>query len=186
MIEQENKNTEMHKISADHIERCLNKNPTPKERGELIVKRLEKMIRDGRSVTGGVSFKNWQEMAVHEFTNAIRDSMRDEKNDSQFLTRVLAVCALAIITIGFWGTVVAADVSYDRQVTAFILIGAGGVLFLTFGLWGLRRVGKFFLIEKRRERLKRIVKFDKQLAQLEVEVQERVRKRVMTENINTS
>ena len=113
-------------------------NPTPKQRGELIVKRLENFIREGRSDNSGISFRRWQEMAVHEFTNAILDAERDDQNDYQFMTRVIAVGALAIITIGFWGAIVAAGVSYDRQLTAFILIGAGGLLFLVFGLWPLK------------------------------------------------
>ena len=149
--------------------------PTPKQRSELIVKRLENFIREGRSDNGGMSFKRWQEMAIHEFTNAILDAEQDEKNDYQFMTRVITVGALAIITIGFWGAIVAAGVSYDRQLTAFILIGAGGLLFLVFGLWGLRRFGNHFLSGRRRERLSRIAKFDHQLAQLDVELRKRLR-----------
>ena len=149
--------------------------PTPKQRGKLIVKRLENFIREGRSDKGGMSFRRWQEMAVHEFTNAILDAERDEQNDYQFMTRVIAVGALAIITIGFWGAIVAAGVSYDRQLTAFILIGAGGLLFLVFGLWGLRRLGKHVLSGRRRERLNRITKFDHQLAQLDIDLRKRLR-----------
>ena len=154
--------------------------PTPKQRSELIVKRLENFIREGRSDNGGMSFKRWQEMAIHEFTNAILDAEQDEKNDYQFMTRVIAVGALAIITIGFWGAIVAAGVSYDRQLTAFILIGAGGLLFLVFGLWGLRRLGEHLLSGRRRERLNRIAKFDHQLAQLEVDLRKRLRENEQT------
>ena len=148
--------------------------PTPRQRGELIVKRLETFIRDGRSDKGGMSFRRWQEMAVNEFTNAILDAEREERRDNQFMLRVMAVGGLAVITIGFWGAIVVAGLSYDRQVVAFILIGAGGLLSLVFGLWGLRWVGEYFLSGRREVRLRRITSFDYQLVQIDNEMQKRI------------
>jgi hypothetical protein len=148
--------------------------PTPRQRGELIVKRLENFIRDGRSDKGGMSFRRWQEMAVNEFTNALLDAERVERRDKQFMLRVITVGGLAVITIGFWGVIVVAGLSYDRQLVAFILIGAGGLLSLVFGLWGLRRVGERFLLGRREVRLQRIANFDYQLVQLDNELQKRI------------
>ena len=147
--------------------------PTPRQRGELIVKRLETFIRDGRSDKGGMSFRRWQEMAVDEFTNAILDAEREERRDNRFMVRVMTVGGLAVITIGFWGAIVVAGLSYDRQVVAFILIGAGGLLSLVFGLWGLRWVGAYFLSSRREVRLRRITSFDYQLVQIDNEMQKR-------------
>ena len=148
--------------------------PTPRQRGELIVKRLETFIRDGRSDKGGMPFRRWQEMAVNEFTNAILDAEREERRDNRFMVRVMTVGGLAVITIGFWGAIVVAGLSYDRQVVAFILIGAGGLLSLVFGLWGLRWVGAYFLSSRREVRLRRITSFDYQLVQIDNEMQKRI------------
>ena len=148
--------------------------PTPRQRGELIVKRLETFIRDGRSDKGGMSFRRWQEMAVDEFTNAILDAEREERRDNRFMLRVMTVGGLAVITIGFWGAIVVAGVSYDRQMVAFILIGAGGLLSLVFGLWGLRWVSAYFLSSRREVRLRRITSFDYQLVQIDNEMQKRI------------
>jgi hypothetical protein len=152
--------------------------PTPKQRGELIVKRLENFIREGRSDTGGMSFRRWQEMAVNEFTNALLDAEREKQRDNKFMTRVIAVGGLAVITIGFWGAIVAAGLSYDRQMVAFILISAGGLLLLVFGLWGLRWLGGNFLSGRRQNRLKSIANFDHQLAQLDIEIRKRLRETI--------
>ena len=147
---------------------------TPRQRGELIVKRLENFIRDGRSDKGGMSFRRWQEMAVNEFTNALLDAERDGQRDNQFMLRVISVGGLAVVTIGFWGAIVVSGLAYDRQLVAFILIGAGGLLSVVSGLWGLRRVAGHFLSGRREVRLQRIANFDYQLVQLDNELQKRI------------
>ena len=50
--------------SLDSTEYWMGKNPTPQERADVIVKRLEQIIRGGKSDRGGISFKRWQELAV--------------------------------------------------------------------------------------------------------------------------
>jgi len=73
---------------------------------------------------------------------------------------------------------VATGLSYDRQLVAFILIGAGGLLILVFGLWGLRWLGGNFLSGRRHNRLKSIANFDHQLAQLDIEIRKRLRETI--------
>ena len=104
--------------ARDYTEYWLGQNPTPVERADVIVKRLEQFIREGRSQRGGISFKRWQELAVHEVDNAIRDAERHWRNDQRFITRGLAVGAACLITIGFWGTVLAAEAAPDRLPSA--------------------------------------------------------------------
>ena len=36
------------------------KNPTPHERADLIVRRLENFIREGRTEDGGINFRKWR------------------------------------------------------------------------------------------------------------------------------
>ena len=175
MTEQAEEKTESNLDLTDYSEFWMGKNPTPQERGEVIVKRLEKFIREGRSDQGGISFRRWQELAVHEVTNAIRDAEKHWRNDNRFVTRGLAVGAATIVTIGFWGTVMAAEVAPDRQSAALILIVAGGLLFAVLGVWGVRRLDRFYQSGRRRDDFRRVFNFDRQLAQLDVDLEKRLK-----------
>ncbi len=160
---------------TDYSEYWMGQNPTPQERGEVIVKRLEQYIREGRTEHGGISFRRWQELAIHEVTNAIRDAEKHWRNDNRFITRGLAVGAATIVTVGFWGTVMAADAAPDRQTAALILIVAGGLLFAVLGAWGVKRLDKFYQSGRRRDHFERVFKFDRQLAQLDVDLEKRLK-----------
>ena len=175
MTEQAEEKTESNLDLTDYSEFWMGKNPTPQERGEVIVKRLEKFIREGRSDQGGISFRRWQELAVHEVTNAIRDAEKHWRNDNRFVTRGLAVGAATIVTIGFWGTVMAAEGAPDRQSAALILIVAGGLLFAVLGVWGVRRLDRFYQSGRRRDHFRRVFNFDRQLAQLDVDLEKRLK-----------
>ena len=161
--------------SVDYSEVWLGRNPTPQERANLIVKRLEKFIREGRTDQGGVAFKKWQEMAVNEVSNAIRDAERHWRNDQRFITRGLTVGAMAILTIGFWGTVLAAETTPDRQTAALILIVSGSILLTALGFWAIRRLDKFYQIKRRQDHITRIWNFDRQLAQMDRELEKRLK-----------
>ena len=80
-----------------------------------------------------------------------------------------------IVTVGFWGTVMAADAAPDRQTAALILIVAGGLLFAVLGAWGVRRLDKFYQSSRRRDHFERVFKFDRQLAQLDVDLEKRLK-----------
>ena len=81
--------------SSSHQEQELNahedtkvsqqKNPTPHERADLIVRRLENFIREGRTEDGGINFRKWQEMAVLEVANAIRDAEKYLSSDHWYM-----------------------------------------------------------------------------------------------------
>ena len=73
------------------LEIFLGENPTPQERGTVIVKRLEQYIREGRSDQGGIPFRRWQELAVYETTNAILDAEKYWRKDHRFIDRGLLV-----------------------------------------------------------------------------------------------
>ncbi|MDP6428285.1 MAG: hypothetical protein QGH73_03370 [Rhodospirillales bacterium] len=161
--------------ARDYTEYWLGQNPTPVERADVIVKRLEQFIREGRSQRGGISFKRWQELAVHEVDNAIRDAERHWRNDQRFITRGLAVGAACLITIGFWGTVLAAEAAPDRQTAAVILIVAGGIMFAVLGAWGVRRLDRYYQLGRRKDHFARVYLFDRQLAQLDVDLEKRLK-----------
>jgi hypothetical protein len=161
--------------AQDYAAYWLGKNPTPVERADVIVKRLEKFIREGRSQRGGISFKHWQELAVHEVNNAILDAERHWRKDQRFVTRGLTMGAACLITIGFWGTLLAADVAPDRQTAAIILIIAGGALMAVLGTWGVRRLDRYYQMGRRRDHFARVFLFDRQLAQLDRDLEKRLK-----------
>ncbi len=157
------------------LEKLMGKNPTPEERAHVIIKRLEKFIREGRSDRGGIAFKRWQELAVHEVCNAIRDAEKHWRGDQRFLTRGLAVGAVSLITLGVWGSVLAAQVAPDRQTAALILIVAGGLMVTVLALWGIKRADKYYQSTRRLDHFRRIFDFDRQLAQLDKDLEKRLK-----------
>ena len=60
--------------SSDDMENDK-KNPTPHERADLVVRRLEDFIRKGRTEDGGINFRKWQEMAAVESISATRHAI---------------------------------------------------------------------------------------------------------------
>ena len=76
-----------------------------------------------------MSFKTWQAMARAELANAFADIERRQAQRRADLTlrRILIVGAAALVTIGFWGTVMAVDHRYG-QVASVLVCVAGLVL----------------------------------------------------------
>jgi hypothetical protein len=160
---------------SSSLEKWMGKNPTPEERAHVIIKRLEQFIRDGRTERGGIAFKRWQELAVHEVCNAIRDAEKHWRADQRFLTRGLAVGAMCLVTMGIWGSVLAAQVAPDRQTAALILIVAGGLMVTVLALWGIKRADKYYQATRRLDHFRRIFNFDRQLAQLDRDLEKRLK-----------
>lgn len=158
------------------LEKMMGKNPTPEERAHVIIKRLEQFIREGKSgERGGIAFKRWQELAVHEVCNAIRDAEKHWRGDQRFLTRGLAIGAMSLVTVGVWGTVLAAQVAPDRQTAAVILIAAGGLMIAVLAMWGIKRADKYYQATRRLDHFRRIFDFDRQLAQLDKDLEKRLK-----------
>ena len=154
----------------------LGQNPTPHERADLIVRRLEQFIREGRNEQSGINFRKWQELAVLEIANAIRDAEKYFRGDDRFITNGLSIGAASILTIGIWGTVLSADAAPERQIAAIILIVTGCVMFAAMGIWGIRRVDRHYKRIRRRDRIQRVLNFDRQLARLDRDLDKRIKK----------
>jgi hypothetical protein len=153
----------------------MGQTPTPEERGDLVVLRLENFIREGRTERGGIPFRRWQELARFEVANTIRDAERLWRSEEKFVTRGLLVGAVSLITVGVWGTVLAAAAAPDRQTAALILFVAGAVLLGVLSAWGIRRLDKVHQLTRRRDHLKRVADFDSQLAKLDLDLEKRLR-----------
>ena len=52
--------------------------------------------------------------------------------------------AAALLTLGVWGTVLAADATADRQMTALILIITGALLLGLVSIWAIRRMDHYY------------------------------------------
>ncbi len=153
----------------------MGKNPTPEERAHLIVWRLEQLIREGKGDDGGLPFKKWQELAIFEVNNAIRDAEHHWCQDNRFIDRGLLLGAASLISIGVWGTLLTFQMAPDRQTAALVLLGAGALLFGLVSIWGIRRLDKFYQIGRRRDHFRRVFHFDRQLAQLDRDLENRLK-----------
>lgn len=87
----------------------LSDDSLPEEHAEYIIRRLEKFIRDGRTLEEGMSFRKWQLMAKNEIALSISEAQNKYKCDEINLRRVLFVSASALTTIGFWGTTISLE-----------------------------------------------------------------------------
>ena len=159
----------------------LSGNPTPEERAEYVILRLEQFIRDGSKINEGMSFKKWQAIAVAEAENS-------QKHDEINSRRVLFISAAAMVTIGFWGTAV----SFHNvgNLAAGIICTVAGLVLLGFGggwrarKWNNRRQGKV-----RRRSLARIENLNKRIKRLETALgkeEEKLEKRLKKKRRITS
>ena len=69
----------------------------------------------------------------------------------------------------------AADATADRQMTALILIITGALLLGLVSIWAIRRMDHYYKKGRRRYHLKRIIDFDRKLATLDKEMENRIR-----------
>ena len=160
MNELQNEGTGMH---------VVNDYPTPKERANFVIIRLEQFIRNGRSFDEGMSFKKWQTMAGNEIAMAIAEAENTRGKHESILRRLIFVVASAMVTIGFWGAAASLD-NVNHLLAGIICTSAGGTLLFTIGVW---RFGKWNNRRKtieRSNRMRRIAQINKRIKQLELEL----------------
>jgi len=150
--------------------------PTPQDRADYLVRKLEQFIKDGRTVRG-VSFRDWQAMARSELANSFAEveQRRIEIQKDLAARRLLLVASVALVTIGFWGGVMALDKGRD-WIAALIMLGAGTILLCYAGDFGIRRWWNRNSARQRRQRFERIEGFDRQLRQLEAEIRQKLKR----------
>lgn len=144
--------------------------PTPDERAEFIIMRLEQFIRDGRTVGEGMSFKKWQAMAKTEIAIAIAQSQSEVQKDDPVTRRLLFTAAACLTTIGFWGTAV--SLHQTAYLTgALVCGGAGLALLLVAGEWRFRNWRRKKDQQLRMERLANVENLNKRIKKLERELE---------------
>ena len=141
-------------------------NPTPEQRAEYIMLRLEQFIREGRTIDEGMSFKQWQAMAKTEIAIAIAAAQNEVQKDDPVTRRLLFMTAACLTTIGFWGTAVALHKT-AYLVGALVCGGAGILLLLVLGEWRFRKWSRKREAERRIERLANIEALNKRIKGLE-------------------
>ena len=144
----------------------LTDNPSPDERAEYVIMRLEQFIRDGRTFDEGMSFKIWQAMAKTEIAIAVAEAELGQQKDENVTRRLLFTFAAALVTIGFWGTAVSLHkVAY---LAGAIVIGAAGLILLgVAGEWRFRKWSQVRKANKRRKALARVEDLNRRIKRLE-------------------
>ncbi len=116
----------------------LSENPSPDERAEFVVLRLEQFIREGRTDNEGMSFKTWRSMAKGNISNAISEAELVQESEKIIPSRLLFTLAGALVTIGFWGT--AFSMQNVSLLAAGITCGLAGLVLLAVGVeWRFRK-----------------------------------------------
>lgn len=144
--------------------------PTPQQRAEYLVRKLENFIRDGKSARG-MSFKTWQAMARAELTNAFADldqRLLCSRHDAT-VKRLVVMGTTTVVTIGFWGTVVVVDHRFG-MLAAWICAAGGVLLAGVVGEIAFRRLATRYKTVARQKGFERIEDFDQQLKRLENEI----------------
>lgn len=150
--------------------------PTPDERAEVVVTKLERFIREKRSANAGVSFKSWQAMARQEIADAVRGVEAEQARDSRLLDRLVILGGAALATIGVWGTALAIDQAPDRVWAAVAIMAGGFVLLWVMGALFVRSPFGRFRDERRRAALGRMADLHRQVRRLENELKARAKK----------
>ena len=145
----------------------LGENPTPDERAEFVVLRLEQFIRNGGALDEGVSFKKWQGMARKEIAIAIAEAEEEQENSGINSRRILFVSAAAIVTIGFWGAAISFQKVNDL-LAGVICVIAGSILLIVAGSKKGSKLYKRLRRKARRDRLTRIANLNKRIRGLEL------------------
>jgi hypothetical protein len=147
------------------------KGPSPEQQADYLVRKMEQTIRDNRTVKG-MSFRTWQNSAREEIANAIRSSEKRYVEHDRTVGRVILVAASSLVTIGFWGAMVAVNRAYGA-IAAVIALVAGAALFFVAAEWGMKRAMGNYVTRKRHERLANIEDLDRRIKRMEQEMQKK-------------
>ncbi|CAA7616829.1 hypothetical protein [Magnetospirillum sp. SS-4] len=145
--------------------------PTPEQKADYLVRKLEQTIRDNRTVKG-MSFRTWQAIAREEIVNAMRDMEKRQVVYDQTVNRLILVASSSLVTIGFWGAMVAVNSSFGG-IAAIVTLVAGAALFFVTADWGIKRVAGGYARRKRAERLGNIEDLDRRIKRMEQEMKKK-------------
>jgi hypothetical protein len=148
--------------------------PTPEQRADFVVKRLEQFIRDNRTVDEGMSFKQWTDMARTEIAITIADAETSYQDDDVVSNRLVISAAASLITIGIWGTLLAFDKA-QHLVVAIICVIAGMWLAAVAGEWRFRKFFRMREAKKRAKSLRRVEDLNRRIKRMEKQLEKDVK-----------
>ncbi|MCW8914992.1 MAG: hypothetical protein OQK24_03960 [Magnetovibrio sp.] len=144
--------------------------PTPEQRADFVIKRLEQFIREGRTLGEGMSLRQWQDMARMEIALAVAAAEDAAKDDDHVTRRVMFTLAAALVTVGFWGTIFAFDKA-PYLVVAFIFTMTGVITLAIVGEWKLMKYFRRHQAKKRSRSLRRIEDLTRRIKRMEKELE---------------
>jgi hypothetical protein len=147
--------------------------PSPDERAELVVTKLERFIRENRTVSQGVSFRKWQELAKAEIVDMFRDIETSHARESRTLERTLMVLGAGLATIGVWGTALAVGAAPHRVLAAMAVLGGGLVVLWCVGALGMQAPIRRFRASQRQAGFQRVRSLNRKVSDLEHELKRR-------------
>ena len=145
--------------------------PTPEQQADYLVRKLEQTIRDNRTVRG-MSFSTWQAIAREEIVNVIRGADRRRDAHDRSTARMILVAASALVTIGFWGAVVAVDRAWGT-IAALASLAAGLALLVMALQFGIDRAAGGWTKSSRTTRLGKIEDLDRRIKRMESDMQKK-------------
>ena len=145
----------------------------PEERADVVVTKLERFIRDGRTLTKGVSFRAWQDMARAEIAEQIHEIQGQHANDSRALERTLMVLGVGLATIGVWGTALAIGAAPDRVVAGILTMLGGLAVLWGIGALGMRSPFRRFRDDMTRDSIVRVHSIHRKVRDLEHQLKKR-------------
>ncbi len=144
-------------------------NPSPEQRADFVVKRLEQFIREGRTLAEGMNLKQWQDMARFEIANAVRAAENVHRDKAVVSRRLLFTVAASLVTIGFWGTLFAFD-KIHYLVVAIIFGLTGIVLLAVVGEWRLMKYFRRHQSRQRQQAIYRVEDLTRRIRRMEKEL----------------
>jgi len=145
-------------------------NPTPEQRADYVLYRLEQFIREGRTVGEGLSFRKWKIMARAEIANNIAEVELGKKTEDRTEKRLLFTFGASLITIGFWGTAV--SLTKVGYLAGALVIGFSGLALI--GVASEWQIRKWFTRKRAKERhrtLRRVEDLNRRIKKLERELE---------------
>lgn len=145
--------------------------PSPEQRADFVVKRLEQFIRDGRTIAEGMSLKQWQDMARFEIANAVKAAENVSRDQDIVTRRLLFTVAASFVTVGFWGTLFA----YDKvqYLPVAIIFGITGIILLAIvGEWRIMKYFRRHQARRREKSLHRVEDLTRRIKRMEKELKE--------------
>ncbi|MDK9721244.1 MAG: hypothetical protein OEL53_08685 [Rhodospirillales bacterium] len=146
--------------------------PSPDQHADIVVRQLEKFIREQRGPKG-LNFSSWQQMARKEIADAIRAHKKGRFEIERVRRRMAAVVAACLVTVGFWAMTIFVDKAYGAA-AAMVAGAAGLIVGAIFLEWIIRRAVAQHLAESRVADLAAIESLDRKIKRLKRDMEKKL------------